>query len=244
MNQAVAASDPALTLIITGATTLPAVPYPNQISEITLATPEAPSAGILASTTQRTISRTPTPKNLATILAASTTQKTTPVFSVPFFSQLTDVTAPSWKKVACGITSLAMLIEFYHPHEIASVDALLAEGIAAGAYNDTVGWSYSGLISVAKKYGLGGRTHDYKDSSMDVAFAAFSADLEKGPIMASVHYTFKPTNPIPHLVIINGIKNGLVYYNDPAADAGDGSITIAQFKSGWKKRYIEFYPVS
>ena len=134
-----------------------------------------------------------------------------------------------------------MLIEYYYPNKITSVDTLLNEGIAEGAYNDSVGWSYNGLITVAKKYGLGGSTHDYKNSSMDVAFKAFSQDLQKGPIMASVHYTFKSSNPIPHLVIINGIKDGLVYYNDPAAEAGGGSISIAQFKEGWKKRYIEFY---
>jgi predicted double-glycine peptidase len=137
-----------------------------------------------------------------------------------------------------------MLIAYYHPNKFTSVDSLLQEGIDAGAYNDAVGWSYSGLIGVAKKYGLGGSTHDYKDSSMDVAFKAFSNDLDKGPIMASVHYTFKASNPIPHLVIINGIKNGLVYYNDPAAGGGGKSISIAQFKEGWKKRYIEFYTLT
>jgi predicted double-glycine peptidase len=163
------------------------------------------------------------------------------VFTVPFYSQFTDITAPTWKKVACGITSLAMLIEYYYPNKIDSVDTLLHEGITAGAYDDAAGWSYNGLITVAKKYGLNGSTHDYKDSTMDVAFKAFSKDLLKGPIMASVHYTFKASNPIPHLVIVSGIKDGLVYYNDPAAPTGGGSISIAQFKEGWKKRYIEFY---
>ena len=168
---------------------------------------------------------------------------TSSVFTVPFFSQLTDITEASWKKVGCGITGLAMLIEYYHPGEVDSVDTLLHEGVAAGAYNDSVGWSYNGLITVAQKYGITGSTHDYKGSTMDVAFAALKKDLEDGPIMASVHYTFKPTNPIPHLIIINGIKNDQVYYNDPADTAGGGHISIEQFKSGWKKRYIEFYPV-
>ena len=165
------------------------------------------------------------------------------VFTVPFFSQLTDITEASWKKVGCGITGLAMLIEYYYPGEIDSVDTLLHEGVALGAYDDSVGWSYSGLISVAQKYGVTGTTHDYKGSTMEDAFAAMKKDLADGPIMASVHYTFKPTNPIPHLVIISGIKNNLVYYNDPADTTGGGSISIEQFKSGWKKRYIEFYPV-
>jgi len=54
----------------------------------------------------------------------------------------------------------------------------------------------------------------------------------------SVHYTFKPTNPIPHLVIVTGVEDGKVYYNDPAEKSGNGSISIEQFQSAWKKRYI------
>lgn len=171
------------------------------------------------------------------------TSTESPFFTVPFFSQLTDITEASWKKVGCGITGLAMLIEYYYPGEVDSVDTLLHEGVALGAYDNSVGWSYSGLISVAQKYGVTGTTHDYKSSTMDDAFAAMKKDLADGPLMASVHYTFKPTNPIPHLVIISGIKNNLVYYNDPADTTGGGSISIEQFKSGWKKRYIEFYPI-
>lgn len=86
-------------------------------------------------------------------------------------------------------------------------------------------------------------THDYKGLTMDDAFAALKKDLDDGPVMASVHYTFKPTNPIPHLVIISGIKNDQIYYNDPADTTGGGHISTEQFKSGWKKRYIEFYPL-
>lgn len=170
---------------------------------------------------------------------ADVTQKTD-VFSVPFYSQLTDITAPAWKKIGCGIASLAMLIKFYNPDSFTSVDTLLKEGIAIDAYS-SAGWTYAGLIEVSHKYGLDGTTHDFGGSSMDVAFAAFEKALIVGPVMASVHYTFTPTNPIPHLVIVNGIKDDTLFYNDPAEPRGDGSIPVAQFKSSWKKRYIEFF---
>jgi uncharacterized protein YvpB len=229
---------PSILALLAASSTLSTLPVVattplSTIESLTLpTTTTAQPDTISALTKKESGEETTTPRGLS---------KTGAIFLVPFYSQLTDITAPAWKKVACGITSLAMLIEYYHPNKIASVDTLLDEGIAVGAYNDSVGWSYNGLIAVAKKYGLDGSTHDYKDSSMDVAFQAFSDDLKKGPIMASVHYTFKASNPIPHLVIVNGIKNGLVYYNDPAATTGGGSITITQFKEGWKKRYIEFY---
>lgn len=162
------------------------------------------------------------------------------VFSVPFYSQLTDISAPEWKKIGCGIASLAMLIEFHNPDSLTSVDTLLQEGIAADAYS-SVGWTYAGLIAVSHKYGLDGTTHDFGDSSIDVAFSAFEKALTAGPVMASVHYTFTPTNPIPHLVIVTGIKGDTLYYNDPAEPSGNGSIPVSQFKSSWKKRYIEFF---
>ena len=159
--------------------------------------------------------------------------------TVPFYSQFEDITAASWKKVGCGIASLAMLIEYYNSDRV-EVDSLLQEGIAAGAYLDSAGWVYAGLIGISKKYGLSGETHDYGDISTDEAFDEFVTDLEEGPVMASVHYTFQKSNPIPHLVIINAIEGEKVYYNDPAEKAGGGVISVAQFKSAWKKRYIEF----
>lgn len=162
------------------------------------------------------------------------------VFSVPFYSQLTDISAPAWKKIGCGIASLAMLIKYYNPDSFTSVDTILNEGIAIDAYS-SAGWTYAGLIKVSHKYGLDGTTHDFGDSSMDVAFAALEKALALGPVMASVHYTFTPTNPIPHLVIVNGIKGDTLFYNDPAEPSGNGSIPVAQFKSSWKKRYIEFF---
>lgn len=158
---------------------------------------------------------------------------------VPFYSQFTDITPASWKKVGCGIASLAMLIEYYNPG-IVVVDTLLQEGIEANAYLDSAGWTHSGLIGISKKYGMGGQTYDLGSFSMEDAYKKLLNELEEGPVMASVHYTFQKTNPIPHLVIINGIKEGQVYYNDPAEKTGGGSVSVEQFQSAWKKRYIEF----
>ncbi len=158
---------------------------------------------------------------------------------VPFYSQFSDITSATWQKVGCGIASLAMLIEYYNPG-VVTVDTHLEEGIAADAYLDSAGWTYSGLIGISKKYGMGGQTHDFGHLSMEKAYKELITELEEGPVMASVHYTFQKSNPIPHLVIINGVDDGEVYYNDPAEKKGGGSISVAQFQSAWKKRYIEF----
>lgn len=176
----------------------------------------------------------PTPKNI--------TLKNSPPI-VPFFSQLTDITSPKWQKIGCGIASLAMLIEFYKPGTV-EVNTLLEEGISAHAYLDSAGWTYAGLIGVAQKYGIDGSIHDIGDLAMSEAFSELAQAVDEGPVMVSVHYTFDPKNPIPHLVVLNGIKDDKVYYNDPAEKSGGGSISVSTFKDSWKKRYIEFRPLS
>jgi ABC-type bacteriocin/lantibiotic exporter with double-glycine peptidase domain len=162
--------------------------------------------------------------------------------NVPFYSQLTDITSPSWKKVSCGITSLAMIIDYYKPK--VSVNTLLGQGIALGAYKQNAGWTYAGLISVAKKHGLEGKTYDLGKSSSKIAFAEIQKQLKDGPVIASVHYKFEPTNPIPHLVVINGVSDGMVYYNDPAAKEGEKKISTVGFLAAWKKRFIVIRPIA
>jgi len=158
---------------------------------------------------------------------------------VPYFSQFTDITSPKWQKVGCGITSLGMIIEYYKPGTV-SVDTLLEDGIAQGAYSDA-GWTYKGLIGVSSAYGFTGESHDLAGRAD--AFAQFKEAVERGPVIASVYYKFEPGNPIPHLVVITSIEGDTVYYNDPAGKE-DGTLSVDDFSKAWKKRYIEIYPVS
>lgn len=161
--------------------------------------------------------------------------------TVPFYSQFTDITSTKWQKVGCGITSLAMIIDFYSPDAV-SVNSLLFQGIAAGAYEKNVGWIYAGLIQLSKSYGLTGTYHDLTSLDEQTAFAKFQTYLKDGPVILSVHYKFDPKSTIPHLVVINGIANGNVYYNDPATHAGTKHITVAEFLKGWKRKVIVIRP--
>lgn len=167
----------------------------------------------------------------------------TGVFDVPFYSQFRNISAQGWRKVGCGVTSLAMIIEFYKPGKV-SVDTLLREGIASGAYLKNAGWIHKGLALLSEKYGLKGTIRDLSSSGMDIAFAQLKTSLKQGPVIASVYYTFDPKSPIPHLVVVSGVKNGTVYYNDPAGGSGGGTISENAFKRAWKKRYIEIRPAT
>ncbi|HQT82876.1 MAG TPA: C39 family peptidase [Candidatus Paceibacterota bacterium] len=173
--------------------------------------------------------------------AAPSAAATTAVPSVPFFSQFADIASPTWQKVGCGITDLTMIIDYYHPDAV-SVETMLKKGIAAGAYDYNAGWIYQGLIDLSKLYGLDGAYYDLTALNAEAAYAALAQHVEAGPVIASVHYKFDPKNTIPHLVVINGIKDDIVYYNDPAAREGAKSISKSNFLKAWKKRIIDFRP--
>lgn len=156
---------------------------------------------------------------------------------VPFYSQFKDISATEWQKNACGIASLAMLIDFYKPGTVA-INTLLKEGITDGAYLNSAGWIHKGLADLAGKYGLKGKTYDLSRSDMDTAYSKFKEILEDGPVIASVFNKFDPKSTIPHLVVITGIDGDKVFYNDPSAASGGREISASDFMKGWKKRFI------
>ncbi len=161
---------------------------------------------------------------------------------VPFYSQFTDIQSPKWQKVGCGITDLAMVINYYRP-EAVSVSMMLKKGIAAGAYDPNAGWIYKGLIKLSQTYGLDGTYYDLSKLSAEAAFNQFKVYLKDGPVILSVHYKFDPKSTIPHLVVINGIKDGMVYYNDPATTKGTKQISVTNFLKGWKRKVIVIRPL-
>ena len=134
-----------------------------------------------------------------------------------------------------------MIIDYYKT-DVVVVDAVLGKGIEAGAYDQAAGWTYRGLISVSRQYGLDGEAYDLGKMGMNVAFNQLETYLSDGPVIASIHYKFNPKSRVPHLVVITGIKNGMVYYNDPAAKIGGKQISVADFEKGWKKRFIVLRP--
>lgn len=163
------------------------------------------------------------------------------VRTVPFYSQFADISAPEWQGVGCGIASVAMLIDYY-VDTVIDVDALLADGRAAGAYLPHAGWTHQGLIDLAAAYGLTGETVSLAHLTEAAALTELEREVTEGPVMVSVHYTFEPTNPIPHLAVVTEITDGLVHYNDPAEAAGDGTISLERFSAAWKQRYISIRP--
>ena len=160
---------------------------------------------------------------------------------VPFYSQFNDISSLEWKKIGCGIASLGMIVEYYNHNNI-SIDKLLNEGIESGAYLKGAGWIHNGLIKLSNNYGLAGKTVDLSSKENETAFSEFKEILKEGPIIVSVHYTFDPQNPIPHLVVINKIDGDIVYYNDPAETSGGKTISSEKLLNSWKQRFIVIRP--
>ncbi len=134
-----------------------------------------------------------------------------------------------------------MIIDYYKP--VVSVNTLLRQGIASGAYLPSAGWTYKGLISLSRKYGLDATSYDLGELDSKKAFAQFKKSLQEGPVIASVHYKFEPTNPIPHLVVINSLDGDTLTYNDPAAKTANAHISTKDFLKAWKKIFIVVRPV-
>ena len=105
--------------------------------------------------------------------------------NVPFYSQFADIQASEWKKVGCGVTSLTMIINYYSPDSV-SVNTLLKQGIKEGAYLQNAGWTYKGLISLGKKYGLYGNSHDLSGLNEETSFSQFTSVILALAILAVV----------------------------------------------------------
>lgn len=166
------------------------------------------------------------------------------IANVPYHSQITEIASHTWQMQGCGITSLAMIIDYYNKADTVSVESLLKQGIVSGAFIHNVGWSYAGLINLSKKYDLDGTTYDLAGLSTKTAFTKLKDELKGGPVVVSIYYKFDPKNALSHMIVIDGIDNDTVYYNNPSGTAGVNQISATKFLSAWKKRFIVFRPVA
>lgn len=164
-------------------------------------------------------------------------QKPTMPYNVPLYSQISDISSVEWKQKGCGVADLAMLIEFYKP-KTTTVQKVLENALASGAYQKNVGWKHEGLADLATDYDLSGRTYDFSKSDKNIAFDQFKNIIKEGPAIASIHRGFDPKSSFGHLIVVTGFDDNLVYYNDPGKRDGIRNVSITNFINGWKKRLI------
>ncbi|OHA84189.1 MAG: hypothetical protein A2408_01940 [Candidatus Yonathbacteria bacterium RIFOXYC1_FULL_52_10] len=170
------------------------------------------------------------------------------IWNVPYYSQRVNVTDADWQWRACGVACVAMVLA--HRGTAISLDALIEEGRAIGAYRDTIGWVHDGLVKLAAQHGVALMRKEFKGEGengaqlLDVGVNEIVAAVEEGrTVLVSAAKGFDDATK-PHLVLVVGfeIEEGVVkglYYHDPDAyteKEGKGQfVTLDRFKRFWRK---------
>ncbi|MES2952998.1 MAG: C39 family peptidase [Patescibacteria group bacterium] len=182
-----------------------------------------------------------------------TAKKTTsPKIDVPFYSHL-DASDPIWQDRARSVACLAMLIEYYRPHGIKSLDGLILEGVAIDAFT-SAGWSHPRLVVLAHNYGIRGYMEEFRSKNEQYHEAFFDKGVEKiadhldhgHPVMASTYRNWTDEQHFNLVVLTGYLKDdsGILgfYYNDPdAKSAEEGKnkfVDFKTFKSQWRRLVI------
>lgn len=159
------------------------------------------------------------------------------------YSQFLDVQKKGWKIRACGVASLAMVLDYYGKTRT-SIDSLIDHGISIGAHNKELGWIHSGIVNIANHKGFIGERFDWSNIDKEIAFQKINSFLCEGPIIASIHKNFNPKLS-GHLVVIKTKNKTHVSVLDPIArkrEHIERSVPINIFLTGWKKRIIVIRP--
>ena len=174
--------------------------------------------------------------------------------TVPFSSQYTDVGYHEWRARGCGIASLHMVMAYWHGFNAGSqlpvLDRLLERGRAIGAYRESIGWTHAGLVQLAREFGYDGFNADFAPKSPTPkspaeAWAELLAELERGPVLASVYAGLDPSRGGGHIVVVTGVRDGLVLFNDPeemSAREGQRILSLGNFLRAFKLRFIVVRP--
>jgi hypothetical protein len=175
-------------------------------------------------------------------------------YDVPFSSQYTDLGSHEWRARGCGIASLHMVMAYWHGCDLSwqlpTLNDLLERGRAIGAYREGIGWSHAGLVDLACRYGYNGYNMDFGPKSLDPkppreAWDELLGALAGGPVMASVYAGLNPARGGGHIVVVTGVRNGLVFFNDPEEmNAWEGKRILSEdaFLRAFKLRAIIVRP--
>jgi len=154
------------------------------------------------------------------------------------YSQHLDLSHDEHKLKGCGIACLAMLLRGKAP----SLDELYRLGLEQEAYIPGIGWRHAGLAGLARHFGFANSRHyDLAALSLDEATSKLKAELNNGPVMASVFSKFDPASKDGHLVVLLSLDNKEAMVLDPdTADREQIRQTIPadKFLAAWKKRFI------
>lgn len=149
-----------------------------------------------------------------------------------------------WTMNSCGAVALRMVLESVGKHYRNNME-IINEGLEIGAFDDKPGWLHSGLIKMASKYNLKGK-------SATLSINGLCAEIFKNSfIIASVSPLLgekdTPITRFGHLVLAKGFrwKDGKcegLYINNPSGRElnlqENAFIPVERFKEGFTGRVI------
>lgn len=191
--------------------------------------------------------------------------------AIPYRSQREREINDSYGTRGCGITALAMVLEFYGYH--LDGDELKQLADETNAYQGEIGWTHSGLIKIARRIGLSGYriNYDYttdedlvKARQVMVSEGDNEEDLnkfEESFDFARHHSGYEDierllSQRIPviasmtkeytglsysHLVVVSEIDDEKVTVNDPWNNGANFMMSRAEFEKYWTRRVIVVY---
>lgn len=173
--------------------------------------------------------------------------RTTPIV-LPRYSQFLDVREPSWRRSACGIVALQMVLDAYREPPARSaparIGALIRAGTKMGAYDSRHGWRHAGLVRLARSRGFRARRFDWAHFTPARSVRLLQQEVSAGPVVASVHRNLVPGES-GHLVVVLRVNARTVLYYDPDVRTRKQiarRVSLNRFRKGWKRRGIVVRP--
>jgi len=152
-------------------------------------------------------------------------------------SQHLDFKKDEYKIKGCGIACLGMFLG-----SDVNLDELFQRGVDTGAYAPGIGWRHAELAQLGHRFGfLRSQNYDLAALSDIEARRELEDALGEGPVIASVHTRYNPSQSEGHLVVLLSLTNETAEVMDPAAiqrEAIRQHISKEQFLASWKKRFI------
>ncbi|MDD9867861.1 MAG: C39 family peptidase [Candidatus Campbellbacteria bacterium] len=169
--------------------------------------------------------------------------------SFPFFSQYKDISEEEYKKKACGVVSLAMVLRYFDKNS-PSPDELLKEGLKINGLVG-VGWKHTSLAILSRNNGLACYLQEFlshKDlPDEEKKLRVFGIEKimdsikQEKPILVSIMNEGRGS----HIVVVTGFverdgKCEKIFYYDPELNEKGVEVEAEKFMEIWRGLCIFF----
>ena len=189
-------------------------------------------------------------------------RKSKTVLKVPYFSQNSSNIPKEWRRAACGIVVVKMILAYFF-NKSPSISSLIDEGVVIGGFT-TKNWTHESLVRLLRNHGVTAYTQEFKSANIKIdkthnVIKMFYRNepslLKKGitkiqnklsdglPVIVSVEANFR-NNKHTHLILLVGYDKNeeLLYFSDPD-EKNNSEFKLLKIKTGdflkyWRRSAI------